>query len=111
MNARAHEFLKGLLVLASMLPVANLRLAKLRNSKYGNEEDLRTMLEQFEKSAKPTFKDATDRSFMRFGSTRDKDLDYGIRGGQIAMEGYVYIVSHHGVMVEPLNLPATALLQ
>ena len=61
--------------------------AKLRNSKYGNDEDLRTMLENFEKSTKPTFKDARDRSFVRFGSMRDKDLEFGIRAGQITIEG------------------------
>ena len=66
-------------------------LAKLRNSKYGNEEDIAAMLEHFETSTKPTFKDPQDRSYIRFGTMRDKDLDFGIRGGQLALEGYVYV--------------------
>ena len=47
------------------------------------------MIEHFEKSTKPTFKSSKDRSFIRFGSMRDKDPDFGIRGGQITIEGSV----------------------
>lgn len=46
------------------------------------------MIEQFEKSTKPTFKDPMDRSFIKFGSMRDKDPDFGIRSGQLVLEGY-----------------------
>ncbi|GJE90679.1 HSP70 family protein [Phanerochaete sordida] len=70
-NMRALEFLK----------------AKLRNSRYGNDEDLMTMMESFEKSTKPTFKDPADRSFIKFGSMRDRDPDVGIRSGQLTLEG------------------------
>lgn len=45
------------------------------------------MLEQFERSTKPTFKDPKDRSFIRFGSMRDRDPDFGIRAGQLSLEG------------------------
>ena len=66
---------------------------KLRTSKYGNEEDLATMIESFERSTKPTFKDPSDRCFIKFGSMRDRDADVGIRSGQLALEGYVCIGS------------------
>ena len=46
------------------------------------------MLEHFEKYTKPTFKDPNYRSFVRFGSIRDKDPAVGIRGGQLPLEGY-----------------------
>ena len=87
-NIRAHEFLQGqIYFLRTNSPLIAICIAKLRNSKYGNEEDLYTMLENFERSTKPTFKDPTDKSFIRFGSMRDKDPDFGIRGGQISIEG------------------------
>lgn len=46
------------------------------------------MLESFEKSVKPTFKDSTERSFVKFGSMRDRDPSVGIRSGQLPLEGY-----------------------
>lgn len=47
------------------------------------------MLDNFEKTTKPTFKDPKDRSFIKFGSMKDKDQDVGIRSGQITLEGCV----------------------
>ncbi|GJE96026.1 heat shock protein 70 family protein [Phanerochaete sordida] len=72
-NIRAREFLQE----------------RLRDSRYGNDEDLETMMESFEKSAKPTFKDPSDKSFIKFGTSRDKDLSVGIRSGQLALDGRV----------------------
>ena len=46
------------------------------------------MIDSFEKSTKPTFKDPSDRSFIKFGSMRDRDPDAGIRSGQLTLEGY-----------------------
>lgn len=60
---------------------------KLKNSKYGNEEDINTMLDNFDKSVKATFKDSSERSFIKFGSMRDKDPAVGIRSGQLIVEG------------------------
>ena len=45
------------------------------------------MLDHFDGSAKPIFKDPAERSFIKFGSMRDKDPSVGIRGGQIVVEG------------------------
>ena len=63
--------------------------AKLRNSRFGNDEDLAAMLADFEKSAKPLFKDPKTKSWIQFGSSRDTAKEFGIRGGQLALEGYV----------------------
>ena len=46
-----------------------------------------TMLDSFERSTKPTFKDPADRSYIKFGSMRDRDDAVGIRSGQLALEG------------------------
>ncbi|KAI0338760.1 hypothetical protein BDW22DRAFT_1337232 [Trametopsis cervina] len=70
-NVRAQKFLS----------------AFLKNSRYGNEEDVKSMMDSFEKSVKPTFKDPIERSFVKFGSIRDKDPDVGIRSGQLLMNG------------------------
>ena len=47
------------------------------------------MLDHFDKSVKPTFKDSAERSFIKFGSMRDKDPLVGIRSGQMIVEGSV----------------------
>lgn len=49
------------------------------------------MLESFEKIGKPTFRDERDRTYIRFGSMRDDDLDAGIRGGQLILDGYAIL--------------------
>ena len=61
---------------------------KLRDSKYGNEEDINSMVEHFDISTKPTFKDPAERSYVKFGSMRDKDPAVGIKGGQLQLSGY-----------------------
>jgi hypothetical protein len=45
------------------------------------------MLEGFERLTKPTFKNPSERSFIKFGSMRDRDDAVGIRSGQISLEG------------------------
>ena len=85
-NMRALKFLKGISLSVVLAPFLTL-LAKLVNSRYGNDEDLQTMMENFERSTKPTFKDPADRSFIKFGSMRDKDPDVNIRSGQLTLEG------------------------
>ena len=45
------------------------------------------MLDHFNRSAKPIFKDPNERSFIKFGSLRDKDPSVGIRNGQLYLEG------------------------
>lgn len=50
------------------------------------------MVEHFEKSAKPTFKNPEEKSYVKFGSFRDKDPSVGIKGGQLHLTGYIL---HH----------------
>ncbi|KAF9817090.1 hypothetical protein IEO21_03672 [Rhodonia placenta] len=70
-NVRAHAFLQE----------------KLKSSAYGNEEDIKTMLEYFQTSTKPIFKDDKETSYIRFGSMSCNDRAVGIRRGQLAVEG------------------------
>jgi hypothetical protein len=47
------------------------------------------MIEWFDRSSKPTFKDEQTKSFIKFGSIRDQDPQFGIRSGQLVLSGYV----------------------
>lgn len=67
---RAREFLKK----------------KLQDSRYGNDMDINAMLDSFERHTKPTFKESSHRSYIKFGSMRDTDMAVGIRSGQLALE-------------------------
>ncbi|KAI0690376.1 hypothetical protein BC835DRAFT_1417868 [Cytidiella melzeri] len=62
---------------------------KLHGSKYSHELDVKAMLDHFEKSVKPTFKDPLMRSWIKFGTMRDQDPPYRIKNGQLALEGQV----------------------
>lgn len=46
-------------------------------------------MENFEASTKPTFKEGTDKSFIKFGCRTDNDLAVGIRSGQMVLDGSV----------------------
>ncbi|OJT02592.1 Heat shock 70 kDa protein 12B [Trametes pubescens] len=70
-NARAKTFLQE----------------KLKDSKYGNEEDIKAMLDYFDKSTKPIFKDATEQSYIKFGSMGCNDPKVKIRRGQLLLSG------------------------
>ncbi|KAH9933533.1 hypothetical protein B0H21DRAFT_699461 [Amylocystis lapponica] len=62
-------------------------IAKLAGSRYGNAQDIEEMFKQFDRSAKPVFKSMNDPSYVRFGSMRDRDPDFGIRNGQLTLSG------------------------
>ncbi|KAJ3489527.1 hypothetical protein NLI96_g2044 [Meripilus lineatus] len=68
-NARARNFLEE----------------KLKNSRY--RDDITTMLERFDKATKTTFKDSNEKAYIHFGSLRDRDIEVGIRSGQLILEG------------------------
>ncbi|KAL6306646.1 hypothetical protein BKA93DRAFT_133315 [Sparassis latifolia] len=72
-NARAHKFLEAL----------------LRNSKYGNPVDLKTMTDYFEKYTKPIFKNSKEPSYIRFGAMDCTDPTVKIRRGQFTLSGEV----------------------
>ncbi|KZT03737.1 uncharacterized protein LAESUDRAFT_814408 [Laetiporus sulphureus 93-53] len=68
-NARAGQFLRD----------------KLENCRFGNEEYVETMLEYFENSTKPTFRDPTKASYIRFGGPRDTDEQRGVKRGTLTL--------------------------
>ncbi|KAI0668096.1 hypothetical protein C8Q78DRAFT_1081498 [Trametes maxima] len=59
----------------------------LKDSKYGNDEDIKAMMDDFDKSTKPAFTDPSHRSFIKFGSMKDNEPAKNIRRGQLALSG------------------------
>ncbi|TFK79391.1 hypothetical protein K466DRAFT_648875 [Polyporus arcularius HHB13444] len=70
-NLRAENFLKG----------------RLKSSRYGNAGDIKSMLESFDKSTKPVFKDEKEPSYIKFGAMNSSDLKVNIRRGQLMLTG------------------------
>ena len=75
-----------------MLPRLSHRLRSilvelLKESAYGNEDDIRSMLEYFDKSTKPVFKDEKESSYIKFGSMGCNDPKVKIRRGQLMLTG------------------------
>ncbi|PIL34591.1 hypothetical protein GSI_03370 [Ganoderma sinense ZZ0214-1] len=73
-NVRLHEFLKG----------------HLAASPYGNEEDMKAMLDHFDKSTKPVFKDEKEPSYIKFGTMRDNDPATVFLVGGFAASPWLY---------------------
>ncbi|RXW25730.1 hypothetical protein EST38_g170 [Candolleomyces aberdarensis] len=59
--------------------------AHLRNSKF--VDDVPHISECFDKTTKLRFRNQSDPQYIRFGGVRDKDLTFGIRSGQLRLEG------------------------
>ncbi|KAH7883408.1 hypothetical protein F5I97DRAFT_237833 [Phlebopus sp. FC_14] len=68
---RAHAFLR----------------AKLANSRYGSTDRLYQITDTFDKMTKLRFRDADEPQFIKFGTVRDKELEYDIRAGQLKLLG------------------------
>lgn len=60
---------------------------KLSNSRYGNADDLASMLEYFDKHTKQIFKNSDEPSYIKFGSMGCNDASVGIRRGQLVLSG------------------------
>ncbi|EJF61940.1 hypothetical protein DICSQDRAFT_161253 [Dichomitus squalens LYAD-421 SS1] len=70
-NLRAEKFLKE----------------RLASSAYGNDEDIKSMMDYFDKSTKPVFKDHKESSYIKFGSMSCNDAKHKIRRGQLMLSG------------------------
>lgn len=70
-NVRASKFLKD----------------KLVKSRYGNVDDIKSMMESFDKNTKQIFKDSAEPSYIKFGSMGCNDPVAGIRRGQLVLSG------------------------
>ncbi|KAI0734054.1 hypothetical protein C8Q72DRAFT_927570, partial [Fomitopsis betulina] len=74
------------LMMGSMF--VNTRARKfLKNTRFGNDECIDSMLQGFESSAKPTFRDVAKTSYIKFGSLKDTDDKFGIKRGVLSLAG------------------------
>jgi hypothetical protein len=67
----------------------NLFPVKLRGSKFGDPEEIAQMTACFDKTTKHRFRNSDGPCYIKFGTLRDKDLDFGIRSGQLKLPGSV----------------------
>ncbi|CAG7852396.1 SubName: Full=Uncharacterized protein {ECO:0000313/EMBL:CCA75659.1} [Serendipita indica DSM 11827] len=60
--------------------------AKLANSRFGDEENIKAMIEAFELKTKRMFDGNTPTNVIKFGGNRDMDMSVGIIKGQISLK-------------------------
>lgn len=62
---------------------------KLKGSKYGSDEQIKQISDRFDETTKKTFRSPEDVCLIAFGTTMDKDVEYGIRSGKLKISGSV----------------------
>ncbi|KAI0704710.1 hypothetical protein C8Q76DRAFT_820418 [Earliella scabrosa] len=60
---------------------------RLGSSMYGNDDDIKSMINYFDTATKPVFKSNSETSYIKFGSMRCNDLSCNIRRGQLLLSG------------------------
>ncbi|EIW80707.1 hypothetical protein CONPUDRAFT_82808 [Coniophora puteana RWD-64-598 SS2] len=60
---------------------------KLQGSKFGDESDVKEMTKIFDRTTKLRFSNPSEPAYIKFGTIRDKDQDFGIRSGQLKLPG------------------------
>jgi len=61
--------------------------ARLKNSRFDNEQDLEALTGSFDTGLKVTFSDSSKPQFVKFGSPRDNDARCGVKGGKFNLAG------------------------
>lgn len=59
--------------------------ARLANSRFGDKDNIKAMVEEFEKKTKRLFNGNTNKNVIKFGGSRDTDRNLGILKGQISL--------------------------
>ncbi|KAJ8585540.1 hypothetical protein M405DRAFT_705987, partial [Rhizopogon salebrosus TDB-379] len=60
---------------------------KLRESQFGSDEMISHMVTIFDTTTKLRFGNENDPAFVKFGTIRDKDVNFNIRSGQLKLMG------------------------
>ncbi|EIW80674.1 hypothetical protein CONPUDRAFT_125506 [Coniophora puteana RWD-64-598 SS2] len=60
---------------------------KLRGSPYGAQDFIKQMKGVFDTTTKHRFRDASEPYYLKFGTAKVKDIQYGIRSGQLKLDG------------------------
>ncbi|KAI1793699.1 hypothetical protein LXA43DRAFT_1121934 [Ganoderma leucocontextum] len=61
----------------------------LASATFGNEEDIKLMVDRFDQFTKPVFKDERESSYIKFGTMKDNDPAVNISRGQLKLSGQV----------------------
>jgi hypothetical protein len=90
-TSRAQTYAEGKVEVIPCLPPRLIFpcLASLRNSRFGNEQDLAAFAESFDTGLKETFSDSSKPQFVKFGSLRDNDARCGVKSGKLNLAGLV----------------------
>ncbi|KAJ3859048.1 hypothetical protein EV359DRAFT_75728 [Lentinula novae-zelandiae] len=64
-------------------------LERLRNSRFGSDEDVQQIASIFDSDAKHTFRNPDDPVFIKFGTFRDRDPSVDIKAGQLKIPGNI----------------------
>jgi len=59
----------------------------LKGSKFDTPEDLDAFSQKFDEGVKRVFSKVQPPQYVKFGSPRDNDPDYGIKAGRLALTG------------------------
>ncbi|KAJ3806836.1 hypothetical protein F5876DRAFT_68612 [Lentinula aff. lateritia] len=62
---------------------------RLRNSRFGSEEDVQQIASIFDSDAKHTFRNPDDPVFIKFGTFKDRDPSVDIKAGQLKILGTI----------------------
>ena len=65
----------------------NHKLEKLRGSKFDTPEDIASFAQKFDEGLKRVFSDNSGVQYVKFGSPRDNDPQYGIKAGKLMLTG------------------------
>jgi len=89
-TARAQDYAEGELENYCLHPFPRFifsPLARFKDSKFDNKDDLAAFAGAFDTGLKATFSDNGKLQFVKFGSPRDNDTRCGVRGGRFSLPG------------------------
>lgn len=69
------------------------------------------MMSSFESMAKPTFRDPSVASYIKFGRSCDNDQRLNIRRGTLTLSGYAHVVNSFTVDSNCIRLEMVSLLR
>jgi len=78
---------KGLFQHSALGRLLNSQLEKLRGSRFDTPEDLAMFSQRFDEGVKKIFSNDQMAQYVKFGSMRDNDPEYGIRAGSLMLTG------------------------
>jgi len=86
-TARATTMVKGSSGILLSDRLLNSQLEKLRGSRFNTPEDLSMFSQRFDEGVKKVFSNNQAAQYVKFGSMRDNDPEYGIRAGRLTLAG------------------------